>query len=359
MHISKQPNGKWRVIVQDDRRRRSAVVDTEREARRTGARLMIELGKQPKVEDCELGELMEMHVDTTDLATTTRADYTMLLAKMPDWLKAWKIANVTTMMIDQMYRRLLTEGWTPYRVRRLHEVMRPAFGLACRYGWVTVNPVLNAKQPPKPANTMTVPGSGDVIRLFTAADELSPAFGCAIRLAARTGMRRGELCGLQWADIDIDTGVLVIRRSISTTTDNAHEVTDGKTHRQGHRVIKLSDTTCADLKPHRARQAAFALQNGLSAPTWIFTHDLARPWRTDYVTKAFTRIRDDLGLPDVHLHTLRHYVATELIASGMDIRTVSGRLGHARTSTTLDIYADFMPARDAEAAEIMERRLGG
>ena len=77
------------------------------------------------------------------------------------------------------------------------------------------------------------------------------------------------------------------------------------------------------------------------------------PWRPGYATLAFGRLRDELGLEGVRLHDLRHFNATNLLANGTDIRTVSGRLGHADASTTLNIYAHFVERADQEAASLV------
>jgi integrase len=102
-----------------------------------------------------------------------------------------------------------------------------------------------------------------------------------------------------------------------------------------------------------------ALAVGAQLGPWVFASDplgVQRP-RPDSMSRRFSRLRDELGLRHVRPHDLRHFVATQL-AAGVDPRTVSGRLGHSRTSTTLDIYAAFVPARDRDAAELLGRLLG-
>ena len=358
MHIYKMPNGHWRVIVQDEGHRRSKTAATEREAKRAGARLMIELGKQPDPTQATVDDLIDLHLAQSNYAKTTLEDYRYLLAKTPDWLKAWKVENVTTMMVEQAYHRLVGDGWSVHRVRRLHELLRPSFDLAARWGWIASSPVTSAKLQPKPETTMTVPDVATVQRLVTAAKAAGDDIGCAVMVVSRTGMRRGELCGLQWDDLDEAANTLTVRRSISTTVGAAHHETLGKTGRAGHRTIPIPSNVTAALRAHRTRQAALALERGHPRNQWIFTNDGVHPWRTDYVTLALARICDDHEGLDVHLHQLRHFAATQWIAAGMDIKTVSHLLGHARTSTTLDIYATYLPSRGRDAADIMERLFG-
>lgn len=359
MHISKQRNGKWRVIVQDEGRRRSRVAATEREAKRAGARLMIELGKQPDPSQATVGDLIDLHLAQSDLADTTAMDREYLVAKTPDWLKDWRVENVTTMMVDQAYRRLLADGTlTAHRVVRLHNLLSPAFDRAARWGWINSNPIKSAAPPALPDTEMIVPTPAEVDAAVAAATASSVDFGCALYLVARTGIRRGELCGLQWQDLREDAGEIVVRRAISSTRGNGRKETKGKTGRAGHRVIPLGASAIRALKTHRVRQNTAALERGHPAPIWIFTHDGSRSWRADYVTAALARACDaaDLERP-IHIHQLRHFAATQWIAAGIDIRTVSYLLGHAKVSTTLDIYAHFLPARGRDAADVMERIL--
>ena len=87
--------------------------------------------------------------------------------------------------------------------------------------------------------------------------------------------------------------------------------------------------------------------------------DASQPWRSHYVSLAFGRLARELNLPGVLLHDLRHFVATLRLVGGQDVRTVSGRLGHANAATTLGIYAHFMEAADHKAADLMAGLLDG
>lgn len=359
MHIQRYTtpsgNDRYRAIVQHKGRKvtKSGFL-TQSDAKMAGAELLLELGATPDPAETTLGELLLLHVSQSELAITTETDYLRAIRMMPDWMKNWHVDKVTTMMLEQAYRRLLNDGRTVHRVRRIHEILGPAFERAVRWGWVPFNPVRSAKQPSRPEVEMVLPTPSEVMRILDAADKVNADLGCALELVAHTGVRRGEVCALQWADLRGDE--LVVRRSVSTTTTDARRLTLGKTGKGGHRVVPLAPSSLRALKAHRARQAATALERGQAAPLWVFTHDGQHTWRTDYVTLAFSRIRDDLGI-DTHLHAFRHFAATEWITAGTDIRTVSYLLGHARTSTTLDIYASYMPAAGRDAVDHLEHRL--
>ena len=97
----------------------------------------------------------------------------------------------------------------------------------------------------------------------------------------------------------------------------------------------------------------------MSADDLVFANDpeAQKPWRPELVTRRWERLRQTAGLDHITLHGLRHFVATELLTAGIDLRTVSNRLGHARTSTTLDIYWAWVPAQDEVAADYLDRVL--
>lgn len=360
MHIRKQPNGAWRVIVQDQGRRRSKVVATEREAKLAGAHFAIELGKQPDPTGQTVGDLIDLHLNLTRRAKTTTKDHEYLVAKIPQWMKDWRVQNVTTMMVDQAYHALEHQhSWTAHRIRRLHEILRPAFDRAALWGWVAVNPTIPVKTPPRPETDKDVPTPAEVTALVAAATSFDADFGCAVLVTSRTGIRRGELCALQWADIDETARTIHVRRSVSTTTGDPHHEGRGKIGKKGHRVIEVPAGVIVALKAQRVRAAADALKRGTSIPKWIFSNDSEHPWRTDYVTLALARSCAAADLdPPIHIHMLRHFAATQWIAAGMDVKTVSYLLGHTNTSTTMNVYAAYLKPKGGEAAAVMERIFG-
>ena len=172
--------------------------------------------------------------------------------------------------------------------------------------------------------------------------------GVYLRLASAMGARRGELCALRWSSIDLEAGVVVVDRAIVMTPSGPVERDYPKTA-ASRRKVALDPGTVSVLREHRQRQDGRAEQFGctVAADAHIFSvePDGSRAWNPQVVTHRFTRLRQRLGLDDVRLHDLRHYVATQLISGGVDVRTVAGRLGHANPSVTLRTYAAWVPAR--------------
>lgn len=193
-----------------------------------------------------------------------------------------------------------------------------------------------------------------MVRLIAAATETAPDLAALLEVAATTGARRGELCGLRWGDLDRDAGQLDIVRSVIVV---AGECRVAPTKSRQCRRVALDAQTLAILAAHRQRADKRAADAGaaVGAEAFIFSRDPdgARPLRPDSTSRAFTRLCRQVGLDHVRFHDLRHFVATRLLAAGVDLRTVAGRLGHSKAGTTLNVYAAFVPDADHQAAEVM------
>ncbi|MGZ8726876.1 MAG: tyrosine-type recombinase/integrase [Aeromicrobium sp.] len=149
-------------------------------------------------------------------------------------------------------------------------------------------------------------------------------------------------------------------RSIVIVAGNAQEAPT-KSRRCRH--IALDAVTITALGEHERRVRGRASQAGvrLWPGAFVFSHHPTgqRPWRPDSASRALRALRAEVGLDTLRLHDLRHFVATRLLTSGIDVRTVSGRLGHSTTSTTLNVYAAFVPDADRRAADVMGRLVTG
>ncbi|MEU6697562.1 tyrosine-type recombinase/integrase [Pseudonocardia sp. NPDC046786] len=185
-----------------------------------------------------------------------------------------------------------------------------------------------------------------------------PGLGCA-GLAAHDHRRpSGELCALRWSNVDLDSGTLTIRRAIAQD-GRALQEKDTKTHQQ--RRLALDAETVEVLRDHRERSEERARALGVELRPEAFVFSLAPDGSTSLVpgsvTQRYSRMAARLGL-NTHLHNLRHYSATELIAAGVDVRTVAGRLGHSGGGvTTLRVYAAWVSEADQRAASGLGSRM--
>ncbi len=286
------------------------------------------------------------------LSLSTAAEYRRIIDRqvVPELGKV-KLSKLTVADLDSLYLRLERTGLAPSSIRQVHAVLSGALKQAVKWRWMGSNPARDASLPAARRQRIQPPDPAKVRALMVAAEAHSPEMGLFIRLAALLGARRGELCGLQWGDINEVAGTVKIRRGIIEVASAMH-VKDTKTHAE--RVVSLDPATAALLRRHRAyvEERAALCEAALVEDAFILSPapDGSVPLRPNLATDVFRRVRHDVGLDTARLHDLRHFVATQLIGAGHDIRTVSGRLGHAQTSTTLNTYAAFLGARDREAA---------
>jgi integrase len=169
-------------------------------------------------------------------------------------------------------------------------------------------------------------------------------------LVVTTGMRRAELAGLRWVDIDLDAARLSPRRPRVVVNYVVHE-SEPKT-RMSKRSLALDQATVAALLEHKARQeqdradvGAARMDSGL-----VFTRPDGSPIHPDLITDWFRRLARGAALPPIRLHDVRHSYATAALAAGIPAKVVSERLGHATVAITLDVYSHVIPGMDAQAA---------
>ena len=264
------------------------------------------------------------------------------------------LKNIRTVDIDNLYYELQKrKRATPSTVRHIHSVISRAFRQATTWGWVAINPAMNATQPRFVKPKISLPSTEQVEDILRAAYDLNPELGHFFHLAATSAARRGELCALRWSNVDLIKGTIFIERAI-IEVGGVHEK-DTKTH--ASRRVNLDPETVEVLEAQYeiAKERAAVIGAEVDSDAFVFSRepDGALPWRPDYATKQFARVRDGLGYYDLHLHSFRHFGATRLIDAGISVRAVSGRLGHANASTTLSVYAHFVETSDVEAANVM------
>lgn len=182
--------------------------------------------------------------------------------------------------------------------------------------------------------------------------------------AATTGLRRGELCGLRWASVDLDAGTLKVEHTRTSVGGKIVEGHGKSEHSRG--VVDLDDDTVSMLRDWRTRQARqrLSLGSAWAAGEHTFTRADGVPWRPDYVSREFDRLVKVYGLPRLTLHGLRHTSASILIDKGIAIEVVSKRLRHANSTITSAVYAHRQresgkQAADAVGSAIFGRRNAG
>jgi integrase len=254
-------------------------------------------------------------------------------------------------------------------LNRIRATLRAALNAAMRRGLIGENPASRAELPraSRPRAVVWTParvehwqrtGERPAVAVWTAAQTaqfLHAIAGhrlyAAYHLIALRGLRRGEAAGLRWCDVDLDGKTAVISQQLQQY-DGHLAVCPPKTP-HSVRTIALDHTTVAALRAHRGRQRAeaAAFGPGYRASGYVFTGLNGGPMAPDRLTRTFTALAAQAGLPPVRLHDLRHGAATLALAAGVDLRTVQDMLGHSSIVLTADTYISVLPEVARAAAE--------
>jgi integrase len=224
------------------------------------------------------------------------------------------------------------QGWpvSASAVREMHSVLSGAFKQAMVWGWTAHNPAKLATPPAAGRAEVAPPDPEAVARLLTAATAQDPELGLFLRLAVVLGARRSELIGLKWRDVDLGRGEVLIASGVVRVAGRPLIDKDTKTHAK--RRVAVGASTVELLRAQRARQAEAALASGthLAPDGYVFSRsaDGSSAISPDGISHRFQELAAGLGVR-CRLHDLRHFMVTQLIAGGVDWRTVSGRAGHA------------------------------
>jgi len=257
-------------------------------------------------------------------------------------------------------------GLSALTVHHHHRVFYEALRYGVKHG-ILIRNVAEAVDAPHPEHKELGILSASDVQLILDACKETPYYVLFFTLAY-TGLRRSELLGLRWEDVDLQKSTLSVVRSLHQLRGGKYIFSEPKTKRS-RRQIALSPSLTIVLWEHRLKQehARKLLGEPLESTDLVFSHPDGRPIRPDSVTRAFPEIAKSVGLRDVRLHDLRHAHATILLQQGVNPKIVQERLGHSSVSTTLDIYSHVLPGLQEAAAcqfdesfehEVLQKNVG-
>lgn len=246
-----------------------------------------------------------------------------------------KLQKLRPMQLQDLYSEKLRSGLSPRSVQIVHATLNKALKQAVGWLLIPANPAEYAT-PPKASIREMTPLSTEQVGIFLKAVRGNSLEALYV-LAITTGMRQGELLGLQWKDIDLDAGIVRVRRTVYNG-----QIQPPKT-KKGNRSIALT------------REAVIALRNHERVSEWVFSTRTGNTITCQNLNhRSFKPLLKQAGLPDMRFHDLRHTAATLLLTKGVHPKIVQEMLGHSTISITLDTYSHVLPNLQGEAVRAMD-----
>lgn len=358
-------SGKWMFryvegidpITGRPRRRSVTIVAKSKTAAQSQARrIMADVGEVTTGSSVTMNQLLAewMKFQTSrGRSPTTLYGYQSLIDHHIDGaLGNVKIGELSAHQLDTLYGRCSRSGKSPRTIRNIHNVISAALNQGVRWGWLEKNPALRATLPEAKPLRIESPSPEQARQLITKCQEKDEVLGAFAFLAAVTGCRRGEIAALKWSSLQ--NGLLIIGQSAFSIKGDAG-IKSTKSGRQ--RVVHLDESVQEWFGYWRSRCEEIAAEWGvqLIQDSFILSSvpDGSRIVNMDRMSREVRKIASQLGLQSVHLHSLRHFAATELLAAGVTPNVAAEMLGHADPSLTMRVYAHASTERQKAAAGIL------
>jgi integrase len=262
------------------------------------------------------------------------------------------LQKLTGQHLQRLYTEKLESGLSPTTVTAIHNMLHTALDNAIKLGLHTRN-VCETVSPPRKIHKEIKPLSPEQVRLLLDAAHGHPQEALFV-LALSTGMRRGELLGLKWQDINLEKGVLQVRRSLTRMpTGQGYMETEPKT-KTSRRSIVLTSFAIEALKEHRIRQLEMKQQASIIWEDHDYVFCTPTGKHLSPGNDALVQLKKLLkkaGLPDIRFHDLRHSTATLLLSKGVHPKVVQEILGHSEISMTMDTYSHVLPTMHKDAMD--------
>jgi integrase len=370
-HLRERSPGHWAIVIDtrdpqsgERRRRWHSFKGTKREAQLRCAQLIAEAQTGTAIHPDKITVAQFLDRFQTDWVATrvsphTCERYGYNLSHARRHIGERPLQKLRPADLATFYATLARdEGLAPRTVRSVHVILHQALERAKIWGVIRDNPADLAK-PPRPAGGETPMLQPDQAAVLLERLRGKPLFLIA-SLGLATGMRRNEMLALRWRDINLDGSRLTIEQSLEQTRALGVRTKAPKTER-GRRTIALPAHIVTELRQHWREQQEQRLGMGLGkAPddSPVFAAADGRHLSPNAITKRWPRAMAAIGMPAVTLHSLRHTHASMLIAKGVDILTISRRLGHSSPTITLGVYGHLIHGTDDRAAAIMDEAFG-
>ena len=308
-----------------------------------------------------LGRYIESLLGSGSIQRATAAAYRHSRAHICRYLADVRLDELTPEMILDMQDRLLNDdGLVPDTVARDHRLLKQAVNYAVEIGALAKSPFTKSVKAPKrrrrDPNSLDDAGRA---RLLLALDSMvDTVVTRGVRLALSAGLRREEICGLRWRDVDFDADVIRVRSAVTEVDGEVYEK-GPKTETSRQDVILEPDLKLRLMRRREAMESVLPLEDRRALPDrFVIGSARGGPYTPSMLGRGFGTLARSLDLRGttgkiVCLHDLRHTFATYLVARGVDIKTVASLMGHADAAMTLNIYASADPKARQQAAEVV------
>jgi integrase len=352
--IYQRPNGQWCAQVRlPDGTRKSRYNKSQAVVRRWLQEQRQAVQTQSWVSDDTLllGDFLERYlVDVAGPSVRPRTleSYSWLIhTHLKAVLGDIRLSRLTPARVQAFYAERQAAGLSPTTVLHIHNLLHKVLEQAVRWGLVPRN-VTDLVDAPRGQRVMPTVWSADQAKSFmkeAAAHRLYALYA----LALYTGMRQGELLGLQYEDIDWQAGIINVQHSLQTLSGKPQALGTPKTEKSRRRVT-LPAAARAALEVHVGKQNR---KQG-----YVFTSQVGTPLQPHSVIDTFKRLSEDAGVPVIRFHDLRHTCATLHLIAGTNPKVVQDLLGHSTIRLTLDTYSHILPGIQDEAANRLDKLLG-
>jgi integrase len=299
-----------------------------------------------------VGQFLErflVDVSEPSVRPRTLEGYTWLVrSHIAPELGSIRLTALTPQRVQAFYAERQKQGLSPTTVNHIHNLLHRALEQGVRWGMVPRN-VTDLVDPPAPGRHTLVVWTAEQARVFLATARPHRLYAL-FALALYTGMRQGELLGLQVDDIDWQGSTLNIQHALITPKGKKQLLSTPKTDKS-RRTIKLPAPAREALEQHVMRQER---KQG-----YVFVSLVGTPLNPHSVIDTFKRLTAEAGLPEIRFHDMRHTCATLHLQNDTNPKIVQDLLGHSTITLTLNTYSHVMPSMQADAAERMGKLLGG
>lgn len=263
-----------------------------------------------------------------------------------------RLSQLRPVHLDDLYARK-SETLSPTTVQHIHGVIHGALRQAMRWEMVNRNVADLASKPKRRKVEFDTWSPDEIGKLLNAAERSDTLAILTISLTC--GLRRGEILGMMWKDIDLDRGTVSIQRSLSRGHDNQMVLSEPKSA-AGRRSIQLTQTSIAALRRHRVQQNTERLAMG---NTWqdlgfVFTNETGGPMRIKTLMTRYEQTIVAAGVKRIRFHDMRHTCATLMLSENVHPKIAQDRLGHSSVAMTLDRYSHITATMQQEAADLLD-----